>query len=279
MQTLLCGSIKSICQNSLEYDSGFSVEGFLGITIDNKNAIFVRINEHHVMKTSLAKAGLMEQASLPVRKLPVVDIKEEIASDENSADVSDDAVKDDLNSIVSRPLMPMHFFTNNSNQKRKTLHSVMSIENEGTEISSMKEEDTTSASQSNMSYDPLQELQMMASSNNSASEDTVDDKMDESLATLKSIHYVPEPEINRSEHFDMSDTECGTELDQTHDLSKYLDRYSQASSSGVASEQMDSLPTYYPIPDEMDMYPRPPVKRKRGHPRKEEGGIIYQKVR
>ena len=45
LMAVITEAITEICKTSLQYESGFSVEGLLGITLDQQEVMLVNINE------------------------------------------------------------------------------------------------------------------------------------------------------------------------------------------------------------------------------------------
>jgi len=62
VRSILCEAVTLLCRSGLSYNSGFTVEGLLGITVDNADVFLVNIRET-VSTTLLAPPPLMSVMS------------------------------------------------------------------------------------------------------------------------------------------------------------------------------------------------------------------------
>ncbi len=79
MKTMLSDTILALCRNTLPYEGEVSVEGLIGITLDNKEIFLVSINE------TIQKEGYLPQNAQKRSRT------EAINSEEDSSQESDDA--------------------------------------------------------------------------------------------------------------------------------------------------------------------------------------------
>ncbi len=68
VRQVVCDSILMLCQNTLEFEQEVSIEGLLGITLDNKDVVLISIKEHMPQAAPAADHARPPQSIGPVTK-------------------------------------------------------------------------------------------------------------------------------------------------------------------------------------------------------------------